>query len=140
MGSATGSSATSGVCRNVALEITTDENGDPIRCPGPGVWGKPTGLATGGCDENERCVENPRHHGSLGTGPWRYSVGQEGIEYPDSARGFEGFKAPGWSGVECSARITLQDSASTAQSRCEMLSACEAFVLSAPALAMRLIW
>jgi hypothetical protein len=136
VGLAVGSSPTSGVCRNIALEVTLDNNGDPIRCPGPGVWGKPAGLAVGGCDENERCVENPRHHGSLGTGPWRYSVGQEGIEYPDSARGFVGFKAPGWSGIECSARITLQDGSSTAQSKCEMLSACETFVTAAPNLAV----
>jgi len=136
VGVASGSSATSGVCRNNALEITRDDNGDPLRCPGPGVWGKPEGLATGGCNENERCIENPKHHGSLGTGPWRYSVGEEGIEYPSSERGKVGFKAPGWNGIECSSRITLQDAPSAALSKCEMLKECEAFVLGAPNIAM----
>ena len=135
VGSSIGSSTTSGVCRNVALEITRDEEGNILTCPGPGLVGKPDGIAAGGCEENERCIENPRHHGSLGSGPWRYSVGQEGIEYPDSARGFEGFRAPGWDGVECSSRITMQDAPSQALSKCEMLPECEDFVLGTPKLA-----
>ncbi len=65
---------------------------------------KPSGLDVGGCTNTEKCVENPRHHGSLGTGPWRYSVGQRAIEFPDTAQGFVGFEAPGWLEEENAAR------------------------------------
>ena len=71
-----------------------------------------TKVACETVEEAPRCIwrqnmcmhRNPDHHGTVGSGDFRYSVGESSIMYPDP----NGFKAPGWTGSECT---TITDKA-----------------------------
>jgi hypothetical protein len=71
-----------------------------------------TKVACEPVEEAPRCIwrqnicthRNPDHHGTVGSGDFRYSVGENSILYPDP----NGFKAPGWTGSECT---TIADEA-----------------------------
>ena len=63
----------------------------------------PRCIWKGDSDTNGDCKHrNPDHHGTIGSGDFRYSVGEKSIAYPE----LNGFKAPGWTGAECSTIAT----------------------------------
>ena len=69
--------------------------------------------------ENKCYHRNPDHHGTVGTGDFRYSVGENSITYPAA----NGFRAPGWTGVECTT-VTTKKYPNNAIATCNGMAGC----------------
>jgi hypothetical protein len=69
--------------------------------------------------ENKCYHRNPDHYGTVGSGNFRYSVGEASITYPSA----NGFKAAGWTGAACS-EITTKTHPTNAIATCNGLAGC----------------
>ena len=94
----------------VDARIASNTMSPADKCPTANL-GASTKTACETVEEAPRCIwkgdsgtngvcrhRNPDHHGTVGTGDFRYSVGESSIAYPE----LNGFQAPGWTGAACS--------------------------------------